>query len=184
MLTGVTAVAVGSASTAQATVTAYTAALDGASESPPNDSPGTGSAKLVLDDVAHTMRLQVVFGGLLGTTTAAHVHAATALPGQGNAGVATMVPAFIGFPLGVTAGTYDWTFDMTDPATYNPSFLNAHGGTPAGAEAFLVQSIGDGTAYFNIHTTQFGAGEIRGFFGGGIVPASDASWGGIKTLFR
>ncbi len=92
----------------------YIADLSGPSEAPHNASPGTGVAKVVFDNVAHTLRVQVEFSGLLGTTTAAHIHGPTATPFAGNAGVMTQTPSFSGFPLGVTSGTYDHLFD-TDP---------------------------------------------------------------------
>ncbi len=141
----------------------YVANLNGPSESPPNASPGTGSAEVDFDIGAHTMRVQVTFSGLLGTTTASHIHAATATPGTGTAGVATQVPTFIGFPLGVTSGTYDHTFDTSLASTYNPAFVTANGGTAASAEAALASSLASGTAYLNIHTTVDPGGEIRGF---------------------
>ena len=77
--------------------------------------------------------------------------------------VATTVPTFPGFPLGVTSGTYDQMFDMTLASSYNPAFITAHGGTVASAEAALAASLADGTAYLNIHTTVRPGGEIRGF---------------------
>ncbi|WP_139379481.1 CHRD domain-containing protein [Zoogloea sp. LCSB751] len=40
----------------------------------PNASPATGAAMVVIDTVAHTMQVDVVFSGLLGPTTAAHIH--------------------------------------------------------------------------------------------------------------
>jgi hypothetical protein len=141
----------------------YEAILNGPSESPPNASPGTGFAEVDIDTTANTMRVQVVFAGLLGTTTASHIHSATATPGTGTAPVATTVPTFTGFPLGVTSGTYDHTFDMTLASSYNPSFVTANGGTPASAEAALFASIAAGTAYLNIHSTVVPGGEIRGF---------------------
>jgi CHRD domain len=100
----------------------YVANLDGPSESPPNASPGTGFAEVALDLALNTLEVNVTFAGLLGTTTAAHIHAATASPGTGIAGVATQTPTFTAFPLGVTSGTYDHTFDLTLDSTYNPSF--------------------------------------------------------------
>jgi hypothetical protein len=145
----------------------YIADLAGPSENPPNGSPGTGFAEVDLDTGAHTMRVQITFSDLVAVTTASHIHSAIAPPG--NAPVATQVPAFAGFPLGVTSGTYDNTFDMTLASTWNPSFVTAHGGV-AGAEAYLTASLADGTAYLNIHTTQFPAGEIRGF----LQPAPQA----------
>jgi hypothetical protein len=141
----------------------YIAHLNGPSESPPNASPGTGFAEVDFDIVAHLMRVQVSFSGLLGTTTASHIHSATAIPDTGTAMVATQVPTFIGFPLGVTNGTYDHAFDTSILSTYNPAFVTAHGGTAAGAEAALGASLAAGTAYLNIHTTVVPGGEIRGF---------------------
>jgi hypothetical protein len=149
------------AATTQAQV--YTASLSGLAESPPNASPGTGFAMVTLNLATHTFRAQANFTGLMGTTTAAHIHAATAVPGVGTAGVATQTPSFMGFPLGVTSGVFDVTFDMTLVSTWNPSYITANGGTPAGAEAAFVAALNNGTSYFNIHSSSFGGGEIRGF---------------------
>ena len=149
--------------TAHATIFVYQAILDGLSESPPNASPGTGFATVDYDNVAHTLYVDVTFSGLLGTTTASHIHAATALPGTGTAGVATTTPYFSGFPLGVTSGTYINTLDLTLASSYNPAYITANGGTTAGAELALTSAIAAGEAYLNIHTTVVPGGEIRGF---------------------
>jgi hypothetical protein len=109
------------------------------------------------------MHIHLTFSGLTGTTTASHIHAATALPGTGTAGVATTTPYFTGFPIGVTSGTFDTTLDLTQTSSYNPAYITANGGTTAGAEAALAAALADDEAYFNIHTTTFGGGEIRGF---------------------
>ena len=146
-----------------ATVIQYTADLSGAAEDPPNVSPGTGSVLVTIDDVAHTMRIEAIFSGLTGTTTAAHIHCCTATAGSGLAGVATTTPSLPGFPSGVTAGSVDVTLDMLMDTSFNGSFLIASGGTAAAAEAALLAGLSSGEAYFNIHTTSFGAGEIRGF---------------------
>ena len=98
---------------AHATIIQYRAVLTGADESPANASPGTGFASVVTDDVANTMEVHVTFSGLLGVTTASHIHCCTAFPLTGIAGVATTTPSFAGFPLGVTAGTYEALLDMT-----------------------------------------------------------------------
>lgn len=76
--------------------------------------------------------------------------------------VATTVPTFPGFPLGVTTGTYLQTFDLTLASTYNPAFITAHGGTVAGAQAAFIAGLTSGQTYLNIHTVQFPGGEIRG----------------------
>jgi hypothetical protein len=141
----------------------YTAHLDGLHEVPSNASPGTGSAEVDYDPMAHTLRVRATFSGLEGTTTASHIHSATGVPGMGNAMVATHVPSFVGFPLGVHSGTFDGTLDLTLDASFNPAFELVHGGTAASAEAALAAGLAAGKAYLNIHTTLHPGGEIRGF---------------------
>jgi hypothetical protein len=80
------------------------------------------------------------------------------------------IPTFPLFPTGVTSGTYDQTFDMLLASSYNPNFINSNGGSTATAQAALFSAIFDGKAYLNIHTTEFGGGEIRGFFKQETVP--------------
>lgn len=151
-------------STANATILVYTAFMDGPSESPPNASPGTGTARVDYDPNNHSMRVRADFADLIGTTTQAHIHAPTAVPLSGTAGVATQVPSFSGFPLGVTAGSMDTTFDLTLAGSWNPAYVTANGGTAAGAETALAAALAAGKSYFNIHSTVEPGGEIRGFF--------------------
>lgn len=174
------------AGTASADVLVYTASLSGANEAPANGSPGVGTATVTIDTVLHTMRVQATFSGLTGNTTASHIHAATATPLTGTAGVATQTPTFTGFPLGVTAGTYDNTFNMTLSSSFNASYITANGGTPATAEAALYAAIGAGRAYLNIHTSTFGGGEIRGFLTLAPTPGAAAAFGlaGLAALRR
>lgn len=141
----------------------YWVNLSGLAEAPPNNSPGTGKSLVTIDDVANTMRVQSTFSGLLGNLTVSHIHAQTTLAGTGTAGVATSVPTFTDFPSGVTAGTYDRTFDMLLSSSYNPTYVTNNGGTPATAWAALRAAIGAGKAYHNVHSASFPGGEIRGF---------------------
>lgn len=159
---------------AHAAILHYDAFLDGPSEFPPNASPGIGSGTVDYDNSAHTLLVDVSFTGLTGTTTASHIHAATASPGTGTAGVATTPPTFPGFPLGVTSGTYNHTLDLTLASSYNPAYVTANGGTTAGAEAALTAAMAAGEAYLNIHTSTFGGGEIRGFLVAVPEPSSVA----------
>ena len=148
----------------------YTATLDGLSESPPNASTGTGLTEVWIDTVAHLLNVDVTFSGLLAPNTASHIHAATAVPYTGTAGVATVTPTFTGFPSGVTSGTYSHTFDTSLAASFSPAFVTANGGTPATAEAALFAAISAGRAYLNIHTSLYPGGEIRGFLMPKTVP--------------
>lgn len=163
------ALAVAAALPAAAHEVVYLADLSGAAEAPPNASPGTGTARVTIDFDLVTMRVEASFAGLLGTTTAAHIHCCTAIPGVGTAGVATPVPSFPGFPSGVTSGSYDHTFDMTDAGSYNPAFVAANEGSVGNAFAAFVAGMDGGQAYLNVHTSVFGAGEIRGF----LVPVPE-----------
>jgi hypothetical protein len=145
----------------------YTASLSGPNESPPNSSLGTGFAQVLIDPALNTMQVSVSFSGLSANTTASHIHSATSSPGVGTAGVATTTPTFPGFPLNVTSGTYNQTFDMTMASSYNPQFVANFPGMGQAqvlnAEAGLFSSIAAGTSYLNIHSTMFPGGEIRGF---------------------
>lgn len=155
----------------------YGATLRGADEVLANDSPGFGAAIVTIDLDLLTMRVQSIFAGLEGSTTAAHIHCCTAAPGTGPAGVATAVPSFPGFPLGVTTGTFDATFDLSDAASYNPQFVTAQGGNLGDALNALLAGLDAGTAYFNIHTDVYPAGEIRGFLTSPApVPVPAAGW--------
>ena len=119
--------------TSHATSFDFFATLSGPAESPPNNSPGTGTATVTINDVTHLMHVTAIFDGLVSTTMAAHIHCCTMVPLTGTAGVATTTPSFVGFPLGVTEGTFDQTYDMTLSGSYNPAFITANGGTPGSA---------------------------------------------------
>ncbi|WBS01271.1 CHRD domain-containing protein [Pseudoduganella sp. SL102] len=156
------ALALGLATTA-ANATVFTATLNGAIEAPPNESPGTGTVTVDFDIATHMMTIDVTFSGLLGLTTAAHIHCCTAAPETGTAGVATELPTFTGFPTGVTSGTYSHVFDTSLAATWNPTFITNNGGTVAGAESAFLAGLESGTAYLNLHSEFAPGGEIRGF---------------------
>ena len=164
------------ATQASAAILIFDTFLTGPSESPPNASPGTGIAVVVVNDVANTMDVNVIFSGLLGTTTASHIHCCTTVPDIGTAGIATQIPTFIGFPLGVTSGTYSHLFDMTLDSSYNPSFEAGNGGTALTAFAALLTGMEAGESYLNIHTTVVPGGEIRGFLTEVAAVPESSTW--------
>lgn len=154
----------------------YRARLDGLSEAEPNNSPGFGGSFLQIDDAEHTMLFILGWSNLISATTAAHIHCCTTDPFTGTAIPASMLPSFPDFPTDARqSGLYEVTFDLLDPAFYNPAFIEANGGTVAGAEAALLAGLASGRSYVNIHTVLFPQGEIRDFYrppqqGGGEVP--------------
>lgn len=155
---------------AQAFPVVFTADMSGAAEVPPVATTGEGFATVTYDAAAHTLLVDVDFQNLLGDTTAAHIHCCT--PPSGNAGVATQLPTFSGFPTGVSAGSYTNLFDLTLASSFNAGFITASGGTVAAAESTLAAGLFAGEAYFNIHTDMFPGGEIRGNLTAVPEPAS------------
>lgn len=135
---------------------AFVGTLSGGAEIPPNASPGTGSVVVRFNDPLLT--ISGSFANLQGTTTMAHIHCCAA---GANAGVATQVPNFATFPLGVMSGTHDQVLDLDQAASWNAAFITSSGGTPALAKARLLQRMALGEAYYNIHTSQVAGGEIR-----------------------
>jgi hypothetical protein len=136
--------------------------LSGANETPPNNSPGAGSVTVVLDPTAETIQILASFFGLTTPDVAAHIHCCQTTPGNPpTVGVATTMPTFAGFPLGVTQGTYlSPIFSLEDSSFYNPAFVMLQGGLEQ-AETALIAGIESGLTYFNIHSQQFMGGELR-----------------------
>lgn len=126
---------------------------------------GTGFVTVDYDTDANTLLINANWSGLSGTTTVAHIHCCTATPGTGTIGVAVTPVTLPGFPEGLAAGTYTSPLlDLDDPATFTAAFItNFAGGDAANADAALLAGFNAGLAYFNIHSSTFGGGEIRGF---------------------
>jgi hypothetical protein len=76
----------------------------------------------------------------------------------------------------VTSGTMDQTYDLEQSSSWNPAFITANGGTTASAEAAFAAALIEEKTYFNIHTSEFSGGEIRGFL---VVPSWFAPASGL-----
>lgn len=159
------------ASSAFAATTTYSAIASGPAEAVPVASPGYSIATIVIDDVANTLQLSSPFWQLLGTTSDAHIHAATEQPLLGTAGVAVPLD---GFPLGVRSGTYANTWNLLDAGTYSAAYLTANGNSVSAARDSLLSDINENRAYLNIHTSLYPGGEIRGFIVANPVPEPSA----------
>jgi hypothetical protein len=149
---------------------------------------GTGSGFFQFDTTNQTLFIDVSWTGLSAGTTVAHIHCCTSAPFAGTVGVAVSPPTLPGFPTGVTSGTYQTLINLTLTGVYGSGFLNTNGGTAASASAALLQGIQEGRAYFNIHSTAFPGGEIRGFLQPVPEPGTMALAGvallGLLTLRR
>lgn len=163
------AVLVLQAAAAYAIPMTFVTILNSANENNPADmSTATGFATVVLDTdpAIHSLHVSISFSGLTSGTTASHIHCCEATPGaNANVMVATATPTFPLFPLGMTSGIYDMTFDLLAASTYNPLFITSPfnpSGTVAGAAAVLATAIQNRETYLNVHTTTFPGGEIRG----------------------
>jgi hypothetical protein len=124
--------AFGSASIACAEIVHFTAKLDGAQETPPNPSKGTGKATVDLDTGAKTVTWTVTYSGLSGPAVAAHIHG----------------PAAAGKAAGVV-------IPLTGPLASPIS-----GG--AAVNDGQIGDLRAGLWYINIHTAKVPGGEIRG----------------------
>ncbi len=131
-LAAVAAGLVAFASAAAAETVRYVATLDGAHETPPNDSHGHGLADVTYDSDTHKISWNVTWDGLSGPATMAHIHG----------------PAPAGKAAGVVVGL---GMASTSPASGQASL------TPV-QEGYLK----DGLLYVNVHTAAHPAGEIRG----------------------
>lgn len=126
---------------------------------------GSGFVTVDFDSVENTLLIEASWLGLSGTTTVAHIHCCTAVAGAGTVGVAVTPGTLPGFPTGTTAGSYTSPLlDLDLASTFTSGFVTTFaGGVLANADDALIAGFNAGTAYFNVHTTTFPGGEIRGF---------------------
>ena len=125
---------------------------------------GSGSGTATFDTDTSLFTYEASFAGLSGLSTVAHFHCCTATAGSGTAGVAVTAPSLAGFPVGVQAGAFSGSYDLTQAGSFGATFLSGlGGGSPAGAMAAFLAGLDAGTAYLNVHSQAFPGGEVRGF---------------------
>ncbi len=156
----VAAAMIGTASVAQAQTTLI-AFLNGAQEAPtPRVTPAFGNGTIILNAARTQISISLTFSGLLTPFTVAHIHEA---------------------PFGVSGPV---RFDFGSQVVLGP------GGTSGvltnavfNISATQVTSLLAGNMYFNVHSTTFPAGEIRGQLNVVPEPASMALLaGGLAGL--
>ena len=144
------------ATQASAGILVYTDTMFGGNEVPPNGSTASGQATVTVNTVTNLLTVNETWIGLSSPATGAHIHCCAV------AGVAVGVALpFTTFP-NTTSGTFNFTYDLTQSATYTSGFVTASGGTAAGAESALLAAMASGRTYTNIHDANFQGGEIRG----------------------
>ena len=121
-------------SNASAAVRTLAATMSGAQEVPAVSTGATGQCTVTLDDVTGAVNATGTFSNLTTTASNAHIH-----------GLA---------PVGVSAGVIvPFTFTAATSGTFSGS------GT---LNPTQVAGMLNGQTYCNVHSTTFGAGEIRG----------------------
>jgi hypothetical protein len=134
----------------------YFGVLEGSQEVPPNASPAYGRGTITLD--GDLMRVDIFYRDLTAPLTIAHIHCCVAR--GANAGIAVDLDKL---PLPTDlSGSFTRSFDLSLLGTYRPGFVAASGGTVEAARARLLGAFDAETAYFNLHTSRFPGGEIRG----------------------
>ncbi len=139
---------------------------------------GSGTGTVIYNDVTHSLQMSANFSGLSGNVTVTHFHGPTASPGVGTSGVAVGNPSLPSFPTGGTSGSYIQTLDLSLASVYGNTYLNTtHSGNIPAAEAAFFNAMNQGRIYWNIHSSAFGGGEIRGFLNAVPEPSSLALLG-------
>jgi hypothetical protein len=134
--------------------TFFTANVDGAQEVPPTGSPAVGFGRVMLNESETQIVASVYYSGLGSGVVLGHIHGPSG-PG-GNAPVLFDLAPQTGVTEGSVVGA---TFAIT------PS---------------QVQQLKSGQLYFNIHTTNFPGGEIRGQLR--VDPALTTSLSGAQEV--
>ena len=149
----------------------YFAHLTGPARDPPNASPGTGTAFVTIDDVTHLMEVDVSRASserrrsrTFTSSTVRGIRPSAIQP----AGWQPRRPRH-GISVRRDVGDLQPDLQHVGCERYRPGFITAAGGVPQ-AEAALFAAIADGRAYFNIHSSVYGGGEIRGFLQLQAVP--------------
>jgi len=159
---GATAVgSVASADTGGNTKKMLNVTLSGYAENPLALSTGaSGQFQARIDDDQQTITYSLTYSGLTGTVTQAHIHFGS--PSQ-IGGVSFFLCTNLG---NGPVGTQPCPASGTITGTITPADVIGPAGQGIAAGEFdeIVAAIRNGTAYVNVHSSQFPVGEIRAQF--------------------
>ncbi len=125
--------AAGLTQAASAATVDYHATLNGTTEVPPHNVPGTGTVQASLDTTSKVLTYTLTFQGLTGPATMAHLHG----PAKDGVNAGVLVVFFKGDQASPLHGTATLTDDQ-------------------------MKDLQDGLMYANVHTAANPGGEIRG----------------------
>jgi len=130
----------------------FSARLSGAEEVPPINTAGEGAFRMTIRD---TITFSLSFSDLSSPLMAAHLHFA---PTKVSGGVMIWVCGGGGQPACPAATEGEITGTITAANVTGPVAQ----GIAAGDLDSALEAVRDGLSYVNLHTANFGGGEIRG----------------------
>jgi hypothetical protein len=132
---------------------------------PERISDGTGTGSATYDEAAMILSVMITWENLTAPAVASHIHCCSG-PGANS----TVAVDFAGLP-SVASGSYSSSIDLTLAGSFGSGFLNSFMGDVTAARNAVIAGLSGGQAYFNIHTSTYPAGEIRGdIVGAAAIP--------------
>ncbi|MDA8562963.1 CHRD domain-containing protein [Mariniblastus sp.] len=121
------------------------------------NSPGSGFGTVTLDTETNLLSYDFTWSDLFGDLTKLHIHGpASADMSNPQHIVEIFGPPEVPTELATTSGTVSGSFVLQT--------LEQEGFDPLSPD-FITETLTNGQAYLNVHTTVFGMGEIRGNLG-------------------
>ena len=121
------------------------------------NSPGMGAGTVDLDLDTNIISIDLSWSGLVGELTKLHIHGPAGIDKSNPQHLIEIFgPPEVPADLVATEGSWSATFELESLSQPNFDIV-----TPE----FVVETMLNGEAYVNVHTTVFGTGEIRGNLG-------------------
>jgi hypothetical protein len=121
------------------------------------NSPGTGHGAITYDTATNVLSYTISWSNLFGALTKLHIHG----PADANSSNPQHVVEIFGppdIPMGVDLHTDTWSDSIVLTTLSQPGFDDL-------SPTQIIGIMESGLSYVNVHTSVFGAGEIRGNLG-------------------